>query len=120
VPRRQFFEDPAAHGILCLYEANKIRIGQKDAKRSLAMDQEEAAIFEALLPPPAGSAAVTVLPNRSHARAGRLGILSLESLICSTHTVRGAKPLLAMPSQPSAQACSKTAVRPTMFSQLNE
>jgi hypothetical protein len=72
VPRRQFFEDPAAHGILCLYEANKIRIGQKDAKRSLAMDQEEAAIFEALLPPPAGSAAVTVLPNRSHARAGRL------------------------------------------------
>ena len=80
LPRRQFFDDPMAHGILGLYEANKIRIGHEDAKHSLAMDQEEAAIFEALLPPPRQRRGHRFAQSISRSRrtAGATGFLILS------------------------------------------
>ena len=59
------------------------------------MDQEEAAIFEALLPPPPAAPRSPFRPiDLTLAPDGWCdGVLDLEPLICSAHAVRGAEPL---------------------------
>ena len=91
--RRQLFDDPAAHGILGLYEANKIRIGLEDAKRSLAMDQEEAAIFHCLRPSAAPPSPLRPIDLTLAPDGWCLRVLDLEPLVRQAHAVRGAKPL---------------------------